>query len=339
MIQFPHLQKGQTIGVTAPSSGVRPSLHDMFQLSCERMKNRGYDVICGETVWQQEKAKSAPAIERANELQYMMTCEEIDHIIPPWGGQLLMEVLEHLDFSSMKKKWILGYSDTSALLLALTLKTGIATAHGPNLVDLQGEDLDQTTVMWEEVLSTKEEMDISQFSSSMYQKEWQRDDPIKHVFHLTEPTAWHTVDQQEKMVKGRLLGGCIDVIRHLAGTPYGDVKTFQKTFIKDEPILWYFENCELNAASVKRSLVQLKLAGWFDHCSGIMFGRSAVNVPVEGYQYQDVYEELQKELQIPIFYDIDCGHVPPQMTLINGAYAEVQLHPQGKAVLKQTFLA
>ncbi|MDR6683668.1 muramoyltetrapeptide carboxypeptidase LdcA involved in peptidoglycan recycling [Bacillus safensis] len=90
---------------------------------------------------------------------------------------------------------------------------------------------------------------------------------------------------------------------------------------------------------MKRSLVQLKLAGWFDHCSGMMFGRSAVDVPVEGYQYQDVYEELQKELQIPIFYDIDCGHVPPQMTLINGAYAEVQLQPQGKAVLKQTFLA
>lgn len=38
MIQFPQLQKGQTIGVTAPSSGVQPSLHDMFQLSCERMK-------------------------------------------------------------------------------------------------------------------------------------------------------------------------------------------------------------------------------------------------------------------------------------------------------------
>ncbi len=51
MIQFPQLQKGQTIGVTAPSSGVQPSLHDMFQLSCERMKKRGYDVICGETVW------------------------------------------------------------------------------------------------------------------------------------------------------------------------------------------------------------------------------------------------------------------------------------------------
>lgn len=107
MIQFPQLQKGQTIGVTAPSSGVQPSLHDMFRLSCERMEKRGYDVVCGETVWKQEKAKSAPAVERAKELQYMMTCDEIDHIIPPWGGQLLMEVLEHLDFSSMQKSGFL----------------------------------------------------------------------------------------------------------------------------------------------------------------------------------------------------------------------------------------
>ncbi|MED1750739.1 MAG: S66 family peptidase [Bacillota bacterium] len=338
MIQYPHLQKGQTIGVTAPSSGVQSSLHEMFHLSCKRMKERGYDVICGETVWQQEKAKSAPATERANELQNMMTCDEIDHIIPPWGGQLLIEVLEHLDFSSMQKKWILGYSDTSVLLLAFTLKTGIATAHGPNFVDLQGEELDQTTAMWEKVLAATGEMNITQFSSSMYQKEWQYDHPSKHVFHLTEPTVWRTVNPHETPVKGRLLGGCIDVIRHLAGTPFGDVKAFQETFLKGEPILWYFENCALNAASMKRSFVQLKLAGWFDDCSGIMFGRSAVDVPVEGYEYTDLYEELHKELQIPIVYDMDCGHVPPQMTLINGAYAEVQIQDEGKAVLKQTFL-
>ncbi len=69
-----------------------------------------------------------------------------------------------------------------------------------------------------------------------------------------------------------------------------------------------------------------------------MFGRSAVDVPVEGYEYTDLYEELHKELRIPVFYDIDCGHVPPQMTLINGAYAEVQIQQEGTAMLKQTFL-
>ena len=50
MIQYPHLKKGQTIGVTAPSSGVQPSLHEMFQLSCDRMKKRGYEVICGDSM-------------------------------------------------------------------------------------------------------------------------------------------------------------------------------------------------------------------------------------------------------------------------------------------------
>ncbi|WP_353853715.1 S66 peptidase family protein [Bacillus sp. Bos-x628] len=338
MIQYPLLQKGQTIGVTAPSSGVQSSLHEMFQLSCQRMKERGFEVVCGDTVWQQQKAKSAPAKERAKELQQMMTSNDIDHIIPPWGGELLIEILEHLDFSNIQKKWILGYSDTSVLLLAITLKTGIATAHGANFVDLRGEELDQTTAMWERVLATLPESRITQFSSDMYQKEWQHDNPSRHVFHLTEPTVWRTVHQHEVSVKGRLMGGCIDVIRHLAGTPFGDVKAFQRTFIKDEPILWYFENCKLNAASMKRSLVQLKLSGWFDHCSGIMFGRSAVDAPVEGYDYTDIYEELSNELNVPILYDIDCGHVPPQMTLINGAYAEVKVEKQGKAVLTQTFL-
>ncbi|MFS0657118.1 S66 peptidase family protein [Bacillus sp. 179-C3.3 HS] len=338
MIQYPLLQKGQTIGVTAPSSGVQPSWHELVQLSSERMKKRGYEVICGDTVWQQEKAKSAPAIERAKELQYMITSDHIDHIIPPWGGQLLIEILEHLDFSEMQRKWILGYSDTSVLLLAMTLKTGIATAHGTNFIDLRGEEQDPTTAKWEQVLSTLLETDVTQISSSMYQKEWQFDNPSKHIYHLTEPTEWRAIPDERITVKGRLMGGCIDVIRHLAGTPYGDVKAFQQTFIKDEPILWYFENCALNAASMKRSLVQLKLAGWFENCSGIMFGRSAVDEPVEGYEYIDIYQELHRDLQVPILYDIDCGHVPPQMTLINGAYAEVQMQEKGRAVLTQTFL-
>ena len=55
-----------------------------------------------------------------------------------------------------------------------------------------------------------------------------------------------------------------------------------------------------------------------------MFGRSPANTSVDNYTVEDVYEELSKELQIPILYDIDCGHVPPQITFINGAYAEVE---------------
>jgi muramoyltetrapeptide carboxypeptidase len=56
-----------------------------------------------------------------------------------------------------------------------------------------------------------------------------------------------------------------------------------------------------------------------------LFGRSAANPPVDNYNVEDVYNDLSNELEIPIIYDIDCGYVPPQITFINGAYAEVEV--------------
>jgi muramoyltetrapeptide carboxypeptidase len=336
MIKYPFLERGVTIGVTAPSSGVQTELHDMFRLACSRMEKKGFKVICGNTVWTQNKAKSSSAKKRADEFNEMIQNNKIDIIIPPWGGELLIEILEYIDFENIKEKWILGYSDTSALLMAITLKTGIATAHGTNIVDLRGEYLDDTTAMWQSVLSTNIGESVVQYSSTKYQKEWQHDNPSPCVFHLTEPTYWKATSNNSVKVQGRLLGGCIDIIRHLVGTPFGDVQGFRKKFFNDEPVLWYFENCGLTTTDLRRSLVQMKLAGWFEQCSGIMFGRSSANHPVNNYSVEDVYKELSSELQIPIIYDIDCGHVPPQVTFINGTYAEVKVE-DGKGVVLQRF--
>lgn len=235
-----------------------------------------------------------------------------------------------------KKKWILGYSDTSVLLLATTLKIGMATAHGTNFVDLRGEYSDETTAIWEKVLSTKEGKTITQYSSEKFQKESDHANPTPVVFHLTEQTEWKSLSGEDVFLKGRLLGGCIDVIRHLIGTPYGNIHQFQKETINNEPILWYFENCELDTTDLRRTLVQMELAGWFENCSGIMFGRSSANDTVENYEVLDVYKELEQELKVLIIYDIDCGHVPPQVTLINGAYAEVEVQ-SGKGEIVQRF--
>ncbi|MCM3720235.1 S66 family peptidase [Fictibacillus phosphorivorans] len=337
MIKYPILKNNAMIGVTAPSSGVPPLLHDMFKQACHRMVKRGYQVKVGDTVWTQQKAKSAPAKVRAEEFNQLMAEDSVGIIIPPWGGELLIEILEHVEFSAIKKKWILGYSDTSALLLAITLNTGIATANGPNFVDLRAEQSDETTAMWENVLSTKEGESVLQYSSSHYQKKWQHENPTPQLFHLTEKTGWKTVSGNKEKVEGRLLSGCIDVIRHLAGTPYGDVKTFREQFIMNDSILWNLENCELNTADLRRSLVQMKLAGWFEGCSGILFGRSEANDPVGDYTVEDVYHDLADELEVPIIYDIDYGHQPPQNTYINGAYAEVEADETGKGTVLQYF--
>lgn len=336
-MRYPVLKTGATIAVTAPSSGVQSELHNMFKRAYARMEEMGFHVMCGDTVWTQNKAKSSPAKVRADEFNKMVQNNNIDIIIPPWGGELLIEILEYVDFKNLPEKWILGYSDTSTLLLAVTLMTGIATAHGPNLVDLRGEYSDDTTAAWNSVLSTKFGESVLQHSSKKFQTEWQHGNPSPCVFHLTEQTVWRTVSGRNEKIQGRLLGGCLDTIRHLVGTPYGDVNRFRELHLNDEPIIWYFENGEMNTTALRRTLVQMKLAGWFERSSGIMFGRSSANLTVDDYTVEDVYNELSGELQIPIIYDIDCGHVPPQITFINGSYAEVEVTEEGKGTVLQRF--
>ncbi|WP_088071889.1 S66 family peptidase [Gottfriedia luciferensis] len=337
MIKYPILRSGATIGVTAPSSGLEDQFHELMNQSISRMKREGFNVECGDVLWTQEKAKSANAFIRANEFNSMMNNETIDLIFPPWGGELAIEILDKLEYENYKEKWIVGYSDTSIILLAITLMTGIATAHGTNLIDLRGDYSDETTAMWQKVLATKSGSSITQNSSALYQEKWEHENPSPYVFHLNKETNWKTVSNKSEKIQGRLLGGCIDIIRHLVGTPFGNVRLFRSKFIGTEPIIWYFENCHLKTTDLRRTFVQMKYAGWFDNCSGILFGRSSANDTVENYTIDDVYNELCEELEIPIIYDIDCGHVPPQITFINGAFAEVEV-TDGKGKVVQSFI-
>lgn len=336
MIRYPHLRQAATLAVTAPSSGVPANLHGLLRESAGALERRGYKIVFGETAWTQQHAKSASAIKRAQELSAFLRNEDIDLIFPPWGGELLIEILEHLGFEAITPKWIMGYSDLSVLLLAVTLRTGIATAHGTNFVDLRGEYMDETTAQWEKMLRAGAGAAVVQRSSAHYQGTWDHSDPSPCVFHLTEPTVWKVVGGERMEAKGRLLGGCIDVIRHLIGTPYGDVRAFRERYVPGEPLLWYLENCELSTVDMRRSLVQMKLAGWFEHCSGILFGRSALHIPKEGYEESELFEEMAEELGVPIVCDVDVGHKPPQLTLINGAYAEVVVE-SGRGTVVQTF--
>lgn len=336
MIRYPQFQTGARIGVTAPSSGVPKELHSTLELALERLTAKDYQMVVGETVWTQDRVRSARAMARAAEFNAMLQNPDLDLILPPWGGELAIEILDLIDFDQISPKWVMGYSDISLLLLAITLKTGLATAHGTNLVDLRGDYADDTTAKWEEVLQLKQGASIEQVSSAYYQAQWDHSKPSPCVFNLTELTRWRAVEERETQFSGRLLGGCIDVIRHLIGTPFGDVTSFRETFIAGEPIVWFLENCELTMPDLKRTLVQMKLAGWFDHCSGILFGRSPMTDRTAAYADTHVYLELAEELDLPILYDIDCGHQPPQLTLINGAWANVT-YAAGKGKVEQTF--
>src|SRR6478735_9826952 len=81
---------------------------------------------------------SAPAAERAHELMWMLTDPTIRAVVPPWGGELAIDLLPLLDWdaiASAEPPWFVGCSDISTLLTPITLRTGVATLHGNNLMD------------------------------------------------------------------------------------------------------------------------------------------------------------------------------------------------------------
>jgi len=51
MIKYPVLKSGATIGVTAPSSGLKEQFHELMKQSINRMERDGYKMVCEEVVW------------------------------------------------------------------------------------------------------------------------------------------------------------------------------------------------------------------------------------------------------------------------------------------------
>lgn len=341
-MKYPEMTPDYVIGVTPVSNGIYRETEDLFKETFKRMEERGFKIKKKDEIWGQENARACSGEERAQDLMEMMNDEEVDIIMPPWGGHLAVEMLEHLDFSKLTPKWITGYSDISTVMLPITLKTGIATAHMANIVDLRGEEMDDVTGRWFEVLNTRAGETVRQVSSELYQEEWDHEHPTSIVFKLSEQTEWKGFDAEGERVsgmhmEGRMLGGCIDCIRHLIGTEYGDIKQFRKQHTDGESILWYIDDSELDTVDFKRSLVQMQYAGWFNNCAGIIFSRVGKPKMKESYQYKDVYREMATALNVPVLYDVDFGHKPPQMTIINGAYGMIDME-KGKGQLMQQFI-
>ena len=137
-VVFPRpLRPGDRIGVTSPSSGVEEPLLPRLRAGIEALRARGYDVVVGDCM-DGTGPTSAPKEQRAAELTAMLAEPAIAAVVPPWGGVLAIDILDQLDWDTLaaaEPTWLVGFSDTSTVLLPLTLRLGWATLHGSNLMD------------------------------------------------------------------------------------------------------------------------------------------------------------------------------------------------------------
>jgi muramoyltetrapeptide carboxypeptidase LdcA involved in peptidoglycan recycling len=324
------LRRGSRIAVSAPSSGVPAALHGRLDIVIEHLRKQGFDVEEGSCLRDEHDSASAPAAERAAELTRLLLRDDVHAIIPPWGGELAIELLDRLDWTALsaaRPKWLVGYSDTSTLLLPITLRMGWATAHGPCLMDLApGQDDPLTSGAMEALALSAGERLMQQQSSHWQLKGTDFAQAPSSTYQLTETTRWWPLSEvPDVQFAGRLIGGCIDTLMHIAGTPHGDVRSFIAANATDAGTVLYLENAEQSPTDLVRALHRLRWAGWLDGIAGLLLGRSAAPDSSDplALRYADAVRSTLSGLPCPVLVDIDIGHRPPQMVLINGAIAHV----------------
>ena len=335
------LKPKSRIAITAPSAGVPEALHPRLDLAIRNLLDQKFEVIEGGCLRYNDRYVSAPAEARAEEMMGFLLDDSIDAIIPPWGGELAMEVLPLLDYNSIctaKPKWILGYSDISTLLCAITMKCGWATAHGANLLELIAAQTDTLTSSTLNHLKLPAGSQFTQESSECYQEDnidFGADPELP--LNLTQATEWKLLmgDTDSASFEGRIFGGCLDIMINLVGSEYFDLTKLGDDY-QGQKFVLYIENVELNPPSLARALYGLQFRLPMELVSGVLIGRStASNVDAAGLSEVDVIRSTLSNLLCPVLYDVDIGHKPPNMLLINGCTATVE-YSQGRGTLIQT---
>jgi muramoyltetrapeptide carboxypeptidase LdcA involved in peptidoglycan recycling len=332
------LQKGDTIGVCAPSGGASgEKLSVRLDNAIRNIKALGYEVIETASVRCDSKLVSADSATRAAEFMSLYVNPEVAAILPPWGGEFLMDMLPHLDFekiAALPAKWVCGYSDMTTLTFALTLMSDVATVHGSNLMNMGFARIHDTDMRAFEVMSNPETR----------QKSWDTwggftswDDFSKEVYTLDKPSEWKSLHGNAQVTfSGMMIGGCMDTLCKLLGTRFAPVEAFLDRY-KQHGFIWALESCEMAAPDIYRTFWQMRECGWFRYCSGIIIGRPDGYSDKRGFTLLDALRQGLGELNVPVIYDADIGHIPPQIQIVNGALGKVEYN-SGKAVITQEAL-
>ncbi len=324
MIYPKFLTKGATVGITAPSSGVAEKNRESFEKALANLKSNGLNLVLTDNVYKCSKIASSPADVRAAEFHSLIENEKIDMVLTSGGGDMLIEMLDYIDYEKIKAnpKWIMGYSDITGLILPITLKCDIATVYGPNA---GGFDLNKLHPMLKSVSPLLGGKPQVQHSSKMHERERL---PDSEGYNLDTPTVWDA-PHGDFTASGRMLSACIDCAQFFVGTDFAPVEEFINKYNADG-IIWNFDNYALSAENLYYSLWNMKHAGWFKNTRAVMISRTLFPNSMFDLPYRDAAVSAHGD--IPVVLDTDTGHVKPMMPLINGAMTKLTVKDKGGKV-------
>lgn len=327
-MKFPKfLPKNGTIGFVAPSFGcnIEP-YHSAFKNAQKKFKTMGYTLDLGPNCYLGEGIGISNTPEKcaAEFMDYYLSPQN-DVLISCGGGELMCEILEHLDSDKLKNaqpKWFMGFSDNTNLTFLLTTCLDIASIYAPCAATYGMEPWHESL---HDAFNLLKGQKLCVHGYDLWEKESLKDAAHPLLpYNPTEKKVIKTYPDNEGNFSGRLIGGCLDCLSTLVGTQFDQVKSFNEKYANDG-LIWYLEACDLNVMSIRRAIWQLDQAGWFKEAKGFLIGRPYnYDQPFLGLDQYEAVLGILRKYHVPVLMDVDLGHLPPMMPIINGSLATVE---------------
>ena len=289
--------------MVAPSAA--PNEPERIRFAIDTVESLGFKVKPGAHLYDRDGYLAGSDAARAADLNAMFADDGVDAIWCVRGGYGASRILPALDYALMqqKPKALIGYSDITALHMAIHRHAGLVTFHGPvafraftpySLGELK-------RVLW------TGETPVRLGGPPPFERTEGRVDWENRVATLVPGKA-----------RGRLLGGNLCLMSHLCGTPYFPDLRGAILFLEDVEEAYY---------RIDRMLTQLWLSGALAGVAGVAFGKFTGCEPsaffLKNRPLEDILAERCRALGVPAVSGIMVGHIEDQTTLPVGCLAEL----------------
>jgi muramoyltetrapeptide carboxypeptidase len=278
------LPPGGTIGVAAPASGFE-NRSDVFR-GVEWWEAKGYRVKLGKHVFERDTYVAGDERDRAADLMAMFTDDEVDIVQSLQGGYGSAQTIPHLDFDAIaaNPKPFVGYSDITALHVAIRQRTGLATVYGYGLIGMG----------WKEATDFSRDRLLDVLSrGGVGEVPKDPDDPYVRPIRGGKITA-------------PLAGGCLWLLLQTMGTPWE---------VDLSGCIFFFEDVDAPPWYVDGMLTQLIHAGKLADVKGVVVGdmekcdwREERPEWPRTRSIEDVLEKHLEPLGVPVLYKLPLGH-------------------------------
>ena len=290
------LKPGSTIGLITPASGVDDTsalkkVEDMIKYFGWRAK------------WGKNVGKQSPYYDtinkRLDDLHAMFRDPEVDAVFTVAGGYGSSQLLDSIDYDLIRKnpKVFLGYSDITALHLAINKMCNLVTFHGPVALSIS-----------------------TPYTARHFLKALSNVEPIGLVTNPPDGENKSGPNHKLRAIRagsasGRLVGGNLALVSSLIGARYE---------IDTRGAILFLEEIDERTYQIDRMLTQLRRAGKFDQAAGIIIGEFVDCDPLDHNWFRSLDEVLDNNLgglKIPVLYGLTIGHTNDQLTLPLGVMA------------------